>query len=657
MFKKILIANRGEIACRTIKTAKRLGIATVAIYSEADADAKHVDLADQQILIGPPPAAESYLLGAKIIAAARQTGAEAIHPGYGFLSENPGFVKKVEAAGLTFIGPGVKAISAMGDKIASKKLAAKAGVATIPGHLGVIRDAAEALKIAGEIGYPVMIKASAGGGGKGMRIARDAGEVEEGFRSAKNEAKSSFGDDRLFIEKYIEQPRHIEIQVLGDTHGNLIHLGERECSIQRRHQKVIEEAPSPFVDEKMRAEMGAQALALAQAVDYHSAGTVEFIVDQSKNFFFLEMNTRLQVEHPVTEEVTGLDLVEEMLRIAAGEKLRHKQSDIKMNGWAIEARIYAEDPYRGFLPSIGRLSRYVIPKGEGIRVDDGVYEGSEISLYYDPLVAKLITSAGTRLAAIDKMRRALDYYYIRGISHNVNFLAAVMLNERFRKGDISTDFIAEEYPDGFEGAPITDQVQETMIVAAAYAHAVAEECRSFQDGGSISCLDQPRLVQLGGRDIPVTVSLAAGGGEVKIKNKTFAIKSAWRPGMPVFTGTIGKQEVAIELDRLTLGYRLTTSGVVREVLVLTPSQAKYFHKMPEEEQADTSKLLLCPMPGLVVSIAVHEGDQVEAGQTLAVVEAMKMENNLKAERDGVIKKIHVAEGDSLAVDTIILEFE
>ena len=369
------------------------------------------------------------------------------------------------------------------------------------------------------------------------------------------------------------------------------------------------------------------------------------------------MNTRLQVEHPVTEEVTGLDLVEEMLRVAAGEKLRHQQSDIKMNGWAIEARIYAEDPYRGFLPSIGRLSRYVIPKGEGIRVDDGVYEGSEISLYYDPLVAKLITSAGTRLEAIDKLRRALDYYYIRGISHNVNFLAAVMLNERFRKGDISTDFIAEEYPDGFKGAPITDQVQDTMIVAAAYAHAVAEECRSFQDGGSISCLDQPRLVQLGGQDIPVTVSLAASGGEVKIKNKTFAIKSTWRPGMPVFTGTIGKQEVAIELDRLTLGYRLTTSGVVREVLVLTPSQAKYFHKMPEEEQADTSKLLLCPMPGLVVSIAVHEGDQVEAGQTLAVVEAMKMENNLKAERDGVIKKIHVAEGDSLAVDTIILEFE
>ncbi len=658
MFKKILIANRGEIACRVIRTARAMGIKTVAVHSEADADAKHVDLADEHILIGPPPAAESYLLGAKIIAAAKQVGAEAIHPGYGFLSENADFVKKVEAAGLIFIGPSIRAIAAMGDKIESKKLAAKAGVNTVPGHLGVIKDADEAVRIAKDIGFPVMIKASAGGGGKGMRVAKSAGEVAEGFQSATSEAKSSFGDDRVFIEKYIEEPRHIEIQVLGDNHGNIIHLGERECSIQRRHQKVIEEAPSPFVDKKLRETMGAQAVALAKVVDYSSAGTVEFIVDKKKNFYFLEMNTRLQVEHPVTEEVTGVDLVEQMLRVAAGEKLALKQSDIKLSGWAIESRIYAEDPYRNFLPSIGRLSRYVPPTGEGVRVDDGVYEGSEISLFYDPMVAKLITVAKTRTEAIDKMREALDIYYIRGIGHNINFLAAVMLNEKFRSGDISTNFISEEYPDGFKGAPLTEDVKNILLVVGAYAHAISEECRLFKNSEPLGCPKaMPRIIHIDGKDEPATVILGKGEGTIKIGKKDFHVGSRWQPGTPVFTGKIEGQDVAVELDRIPLGYRLTTCGVHRDVLILTPLQAKLFKKMPEVKAKDTSNLLLCPMPGLVVSINVSEGDAVEGGQTLSVVEAMKMENVLKAEKDGVVKKIHCQAGDSLAVDEIIMEFE
>ncbi len=657
MFKKILIANRGEIACRIIKTAKRMGIKTVAVYSEADADAKHVDMADEHILIGPPPAAESYLKGAKIIAAAKQVGAEAIHPGYGFLSENAEFVKKVEAAGIAFIGPAALAISAMGDKIESKKLAQAAGVTTVPGHLGVIKDTSEALKIASEIGYPVMIKASAGGGGKGMRIAKGKKEVEEGFTAAQNEARSSFGDDRVFIEKFIEQPRHIEIQVLGDSHGNIIHLGERECSIQRRHQKVIEEAPSPFIDSKTREKMGAEAVKLAKAVDYKSAGTVEFIVDKDHNFYFLEMNTRLQVEHPVTEAVTGLDLVEEMLRIAAGEKLRHSQKDIKFKGWAIESRIYAEDPTRNFLPSIGRLKRYVTPEGKGIRVDDGVYEGSEISIFYDPMVAKLITTAKTRLEAIDMMREALDAYYIRGIGHNINFLAAVMLNDRFRSGNISTNFIAEEYPDGFIGAPLDAPLQDILIAVAAFAHARAEECRAFEGGEEISCQNQARVVVIDGAAQAVVVSAGAGKGEVRIGKKIFPIETGWQPGVPVFRGTVGGTGVAIEIDRLALGYRLTTCGVVIEALVLTPAQGALYPLMPAVEAADTSKFLLCPMPGLVVSIAAHDGDEVEAGQALAVVEAMKMENILRAGHDGVIKKVHVKAGDSLTVDAIILEFE
>ncbi|HXV73458.1 MAG TPA: acetyl-CoA carboxylase biotin carboxylase subunit, partial [Sphingomonadales bacterium] len=478
MFTKILIANRGEIACRIIRTARAMGIQTVAVYSEADADAKHVDLADERVFIGPPPAAQSYLLPEKIIAAAKETGAEAIHPGYGFLSEKASFVEAVEKAGLVFMGPSAPAIAAMGDKIESKKLAAKAGVSTVPGHLGVIESVKEAVKIASDIGYPVMIKASAGGGGKGMRIARSAKEVEEGFASARNEARSSFADERVFIEKFIEEPRHIEIQVLGDSHGNVIHLGERECSIQRRHQKVIEEAPSPFLDKSTRAAMGAQAVALASAVGYRSAGTVEFIVDKKRRFYFLEMNTRLQVEHPVTEEVTGLDLVEQMIRIAAGEKLELAQKDVKLKGSAIEARIYAEDPYRNFLPSIGRLSRYLPPAGEGVRVDDGVYEGSEISIYYDPMVAKLVTFGKNRGEAIARMARALDEYYVRGIGHNINFLGAVMRSPRFQRGKLSTNFIAEEFPEGFKGAEITPAIRDTFLAVAAFAHAKSEERRA-----------------------------------------------------------------------------------------------------------------------------------------------------------------------------------
>jgi propionyl-CoA carboxylase alpha subunit len=656
MFTKILIANRGEIACRIIKTARAMGIKTVAVFSEADADAKHVDLADESVLIGLPPAAQSYLLAGKIIEAAKATGAEAIHPGYGFLSEKAAFVNAVEAAGLVFIGPTAAAIAAMGDKIESKKLAAKAGVSTVPGHVGVIESPHEAVKIAREIGFPVMIKAAGGGGGKGMRIARSAKEVEEGFRSAQNEARSSFADERVFIEKFIEQPRHIEIQVLGDAFGNVIHLGERECSIQRRHQKVIEEAPSPFLDRKMRAAMGAQAVALAKAVGYRSAGTVEFIVDKKKRFYFLEMNTRLQVEHPVTEEVTGLDLVEQMIRIAAGEKLKLKQKDVKLKGSAIEARIYAEDPYRNFLPSIGRLSRYLPPAGEGVRVDDGVYEGSEISIYYDPMVAKLVTFAGTRAKGIARMSEALDRYYIRGIGHNVNFLAAVMRSPRFQSGKYSTGFIAEEFPKGFSGAAMTPAIRWTLLAVAAFAHAKAEDCRAFVSAKKpVGCVLQ-RVVVLDGTETEAAIEVAGARGRLWLGRKNLSLASPWQPGEPVFIGKVGTGRVAVELDRIPMGYRLATRGVVRDVLVLSPLQAEVFHRMPEVAPPDTSKLVKCPMPGLVVSLAVKNGDAVEAGQTLAVVEAMKMENVLKAEKNGIVKKIHVKAGDSLAVDAVILEF-
>lgn len=661
MFNKILIANRGEIACRVIKTARKLGIKTVAVYSDADADALHVEMADEAVHIGPPAAAESYLLADKILQAAKDTGAEAIHPGYGFLSERASFVEAVQKAGLAFIGPDPRAIDAMGDKITSKKLAKEAGVSTVPGHMDIIADADEAVKIASSIGYPVMLKASAGGGGKGMRIAWNDDEAREGYISAQNEARTSFADDRVFIEKFVEEPRHIEIQVLGDKHGNVIYLGERECSIQRRHQKVVEEAPSPFLDETTRKAMGDQAVALSKAVDYCSAGTVEFIVDKHKNFYFLEMNTRLQVEHPVTEQITGVDLVEQMLRVAAGEKLTLKQDDVQLNGWSIETRVYAEDPFRGFLPSIGRLTRYVRPsEDEAVRVDTGVYEGAEISMFYDPMIAKLITTGKTRDEAIAAQRRALDEYYIRGIAHNIPFLAALMAHPRFQSGDMTTNFIAEEYPDGFEGGALRDEVREAMIVAASFINAV-EVSRATQIDGQISephgPQEKPWVVTIDGEDITTGILPLEDHAEVIIGKKHIEVVSDWAPGQPVFHATIGDVDYAMEIDPLSVGVRLTCDGVSKDIRIQTERAAALYKLMPEKVAADTSKFLLCPMPGLVVSIAVGEGDEVKAGQALAVVEAMKMENILRAEKDAVVKAVKAEAGDSLAVDAVILEFE
>jgi propionyl-CoA carboxylase alpha subunit len=662
MFKKILIANRGEIACRIIETARRMGVNTVAVYSEADADARHVDMADEAVFIGPPVASQSYLVGEKIIAAAKSTGAEAIHPGYGFLSENASFMRDVEAAGLGFIGPGHEAIISMGDKIASKKLAKEAGVTTVPGHMGEIADAGEAAKIAKEIGFPVMIKASAGGGGKGMRVAWRAADVKEAFHSSQNEAMASFGDDRILIEKFIEEPRHIEIQIIADAFGNTLYLGERECSIQRRHQKVIEEAPSPFIDAKTRKIMGEQAVALAKAVNYKSAGTVEFIVDKQKNFYFLEMNTRLQVEHPVTEKVTGLDLVELMLRVACGEKLQMKQGDIKLTGWAIEARIYAEDPYRNFLPSIGRLTRYIEPRQNAqVRVDTGVYEGAEISTFYDPMIAKLISYGATRGDAITSLRHALNAYYIRGISHNIPFLAAVMAHPRMVSGDISTNFIADVYGDGFNGGTLNPEAETALVAVAAFLN-FTEVSRAREISGQITgALQTPRrgewIVRRGSKNISVVVSSSVGGGQVLVAGEPVEISTAWTPEQPVFEGEINGRVMFIEIDRLPMGYRLSCDGVARDLMVLTPPTAELYTHMPIKVAADTSNQLRCPMPGLIVSLNVKAGDEVKAGQALAVVEAMKMENTLRAERDGKIAKIYVTAGDSMGVDEIILEFE
>ena len=671
MFKKLLIANRGEIACRIIRSAKRLGITTVAVYSEADRDALHVDLADEAVCIGPAAASQSYLVMDKIIAAAKETGAEAIHPGYGFLSENAAFAKALDKAGIVFVGPNPKAIEAMGDKIESKKLAAKANVSTVPGYLGVVKDAKEAAKIADDIGYPVMIKASAGGGGKGMRVAYSQKEVAEGFASSQSEAKSSFGDDRVFIEKYIEEPRHIEIQVLGDKHGNVIHLGERECSIQRRNQKVIEEAPSPFIDAKTREAMGAQAVALSEAVGYDSAGTVEFIVDKNRNFYFLEMNTRLQVEHPVTELVTGLDLVEEMLKVAAGEKLAVKQKDVKLKGSAIECRIYAEDPARNFLPSTGRLVRFRPPElgtedGVTTRLDTGVEEGGEISVYYDPMIAKLVTHAPKRIEAIEQMGRALDAFVIDGFRHNIPFLAVLMRNERWRKGDISTKFIAEEFPDGFHPPVPKGEVRDVLVAVAAGMDHLSNQRRRMitqQMHGEPVRFSDIRLVQLGeelvrakveGRDYPMTVTLGGKGTGEKLRQ--IEVNSSWWFGDQVWEGTIGGEEAAVQVRPILNGAMLTSRGVEVPVRVFTEREAELIALMPVKEKPDTSKLLLCPMPGLVVSLAVSEGQEVAAGDTLCVVEAMKMENVLKAERDGTVSKILAKPGDSLNVDAIILEF-
>jgi propionyl-CoA carboxylase alpha chain len=667
MFKKILIANRGEIACRVIKTARRMGIATVAVYSDADRDALHVEMADEAVHIGPAPAADSYLVPAKIIAACKATGAEAVHPGYGFLSERASFCEALEKEGIVFIGPKPKAIMAMGDKIESKKFANAAKVSTVPGYLGVIEDAAHAEKIAGEIGYPVMIKASAGGGGKGMRIAWNKSEVRDGFDRARSEAKSSFGDDRVFIEKYIVEPRHIEIQVLADAHGNAVYLGERECSIQRRNQKVAEEAPSPFLDDKTRAAMGRQSVALAKAVDYQSAGTVEFIVDRDRNFYFLEMNTRLQVEHPVTELVTDIDLVEQMILVAAGEKLSFGQNDVKLNGWAIESRIYAEDPYRNFLPSIGRLTRYRPPAEDRngdvvIRNDTGVFEGAEISMYYDPMIAKLCTWAPTRLAAIEAMGQALDGFVVDGIAHNVPFLSALMKHPRWREGRLSTGFIAEEYPEGF--APTApDREQEAVLAAIALSAALIESNRRerFADRLRSGAADLVKqwVVKLDDSyiDAELVDDLVTIPFDMAIDiNGTANVVTDWRPGDPVWTGSVGGRNVTAQIRPVLNGLRIDWQGLSIKARVFTPRHAELDRLMPVKLPADTSNLLLCPMPGLVVSIAVLEGQEVKAGETLAVVEAMKMENVLRAERDLIIGKINAKPGESLAVDAVIMEF-
>ncbi len=668
MFKRILIANRGEIACRIIKTARRMGIETVAVFSEADKDALHVEMADTAIAIGPPEAAKSYLLIDKILAACKASGAEAVHPGYGFLSEREAFPKALEAAGVVFIGPNPKAIAAMGDKIESKKAAAAAHVSTVPGHLGVIADEVEAMEIAEEIGYPVMIKASAGGGGKGMRIAYSKAEVAEGFARSKSEAKSSFGDDRMFIEKFITDPRHIEIQVLGDKHGNVIYLGERECSIQRRNQKVIEEAPSPLLDAATRKKMGDQAVALAKAVGYNSAGTVEFVAGQDKSFFFLEMNTRLQVEHPVTELITGIDLVEQMIRSAAGEKLSLKQSDVKLNGWAVESRVYAEDPYRKFLPSTGRLTRYRPPEehsanGVTLRNDTGVYEGGEISIYYDPMIAKLVTHAGTRAEAIDAQADALDAFVIDGIRHNIPFLAALMAHPRWRAGKLSTGFIAEEFPDGFHPhAPDGERAQVLAAVAAAIDHLLGERKRqiSGQMDGHRVTRESQRAVWLGETEYRLGVRRENGTIEVRFpgkgKDSRRHLQSDWKPGDALWTGTINSKPVAVQVRNIPNGFAIAYRGVEANAFVYTESEAGYARLMPPKKVADTGKQVLCPMPGLVVSIAVKEGQEVKAGETVAVVEAMKMENVLRAEIDGTVKKINAKQGDSLAVDAVILEF-
>jgi propionyl-CoA carboxylase alpha chain len=669
MFKRILIANRGEIACRIIKTARRMGIETVAVYSDADKDALHVEMADQAVHIGPPQAAESYLVSHRIIEACRHTRAEAVHPGYGFLSEREAFAVALAKAGIVFIGPNPGAIAAMGDKIESKKAAARAKVSTVPGHLGVIEDETHAVKIAEEIGYPVMIKASAGGGGKGMRIAHDRADVANGFARARSEARSSFGDDRVFIEKYIVNPRHVEIQVLGDKHGHVIHLGERECSIQRRNQKVVEEAPSPLLDAATREKMGRQAVALAKAVGYDSAGTVEFVAGQDKSFYFLEMNTRLQVEHPVTELVTGIDLVEQMIRVAAGEKLALKQSDVTLKGWAVETRIYAEDPYRNFLPSTGRLVRYR-PPAEGragdvtVRNDTGVYEGGEISIFYDPMIAKLVTHAPSRAAAVAAQSRALDAFYIEGIRHNVPFLAALMQHPRWQKGKLSTGFIAEEYPDGFHPIrPEGERAETIAAVAAAIDHVLGERKRriSRQMAGRPVVRERRRAVWLDDGEIELAVAREAEGIGVRLveageEGPVRLLVSSWKPGDPVWSGTVGGEPVAVQVRPIPNGFLLAHHGVEVKAFVYTATEAEAARLMPKKAAADTGKKVLCPMPGLVVSLAVTVGQEVKAGETLAVVEAMKMENVLRAERDGIIAKILARPGDSLAVDAVIMEF-
>ncbi|MFS4438496.1 acetyl-CoA carboxylase biotin carboxylase subunit [Paracoccaceae bacterium GXU_MW_L88] len=666
MIKKILIANRGEIACRVIKTARKMGIKTVAVYSDADARALHVEMADEAIHIGPPPANQSYIVMEKILDAVKQSGADAVHPGYGFLSERADFAKALEDLGVAFIGPPASAIEAMGDKITSKKLADEAGVSTVPGYMGLIEDADEAVKISGEVGYPVMIKASAGGGGKGMRIAWNDEEAREGFQSSKNEAASSFGDDRIFIEKFVTQPRHIEIQVLADKHGNCIYLNERECSIQRRNQKVIEEAPSPFLDEETRRAMGEQAVALSQAVDYCSAGTVEFIVDGDKNFYFLEMNTRLQVEHPVTELITGIDLVEQMIKVADGQELEIAQVDVGINGWAMESRIYAEDPYRNFLPSIGRLSRYRPPEEAQtekgiIRNDTGVYEGGEISMFYDPMIAKLCTWGETRDEAIDLMRDALDSFEVEGIGHNIPFLQAVMDHDKFTSGNMTTAFIAEEFPDGFDGSDLEEVTREKLAALAALMNLIEEE-RQTKISGAIAhherAVNPVRVVFLNDESYTVALEQAGEVWTAEIDDgRQFTVTTDWTPGQSLCEAEVDGAPMTVKVNMVRGGRRLRYRGADFKTAVRSERVAALMQHMPEDAGGAGENALLCPMPGLIMSIAVNEGDEVQEGQALCTVEAMKMENVLRAERKAVVSKIVVEPGDSLAVDEVIMEFE
>ena len=674
MFKKILIANRGEIACRVIKTAKKMGIKTVAVYSEADKEARHVQLADEAVCIGPAPSRESYLLMDRIIQACKDTGAEAVHPGYGFLSENEQFARRCEEEGIVFIGPKYQSIAAMGDKIASKKLAIEAKVNTIPGHNEAIATSEEAVKIAQGIGYPVMIKASAGGGGKGLRVAFNDKEAAEGFVACKTEAMTSFGDDRIFIEKFVEGPRHIEIQVLGDAHGNLVYLNERDCSIQRRHQKVIEEAPSPFIDPVTRMAMGEQALALARAVNYQSAGTVEFVVGKDKSFYFLEMNTRLQVEHPVTESITGLDLVEQMIRVAAGEKLAFKQEDVKLDGWSMECRINADDPFRNFLPSTGRLVKYRPPDTEnGVRVDTGVYEGGEIPMHYDSMIAKLIVHGKDRAEAIEKMRAALNDFVIRGIHSNIPFQSALLQHPRFVNGDFTTGFIAEEYPEGFKKDSVQPTDPRRLAALAAFMRYRYLEHIKMIDGqlaGHEMIIAKKFVVVTGKKtgsmvdpiEIPIRVELKDGIYSVYIDEadgvSRYNIVSNWRPGQICLNATInGTHKVTAQVERRGVRYVLVLDGAHYECMVLSPLGAELQRRMPVKLPPDTSKLVMSPMPGLLTKIVVKTGDTVTAGQKLASIEAMKMENTISALQDGVVAEIFAIEGDSLAVDQLIIRFE
>ena len=681
MFDKILIANRGEIACRVIKTARKMGIKTVAIYSDADKQALHVKMADEAIHIGPPPANQSYIIIDKVMDAIRQSGAQAVHPGYGFLSENSKFAEALAAEGVAFVGPPVGAIESMGDKITSKKIAQEANVSTVPGYMGLIEDAEDAVKISNQVGYPVMIKASAGGGGKGMRIAWNDQEAREGFQSSKNEAANSFGDDRIFIEKFVTQPRHIEIQVLCDSHGNGIYLGERECSIQRRNQKVVEEAPSPFLDEATRKAMGEQAVALAKAVGYASAGTVEFIVDGARNFYFLEMNTRLQVEHPVTELITGVDLVEQMIRVANGEPLTITQDDVMLTGWAIENRVYAEDPYRGFLPSIGRLTRYRPPAevsagpmqvngkwaddavegATAVRNDTGVYEGGEISMYYDPMIAKLCTWAPTRDEAIEAMRIALDSFELEGIGHNLPFVSAVMDHPIFIKGDMTTAFIEEQYPDGFEGVTLGEEDTRRVAAACAAMNRVAEIRRTRVSGRMDNHerkVGNEWVVDVAGNAVALTIDADKEGSTINfVDGSSLRVTSNWTPGDQLANLTVGDAPLVLKVGKVPGGFRIRTRGADLKVSVRSPRQAQLATHMIEKTPPDTSKMLLCPMPGLIVKVDVEVGDEVQEGQALCSVEAMKMENILRAEKKGVVAKVNAAAGDSLAVDEVIMEFE